>query len=130
MIRMKLVADYDGDGDVTEGVKGEIEGLQAILYTSLQTYAKDKLGTPILYSAAAYPYFFIDTNANGTLDADEGTAANKYAAWTPRLLKAAYNLQYSIKDPGAYAHNGAYVIQALYDSIEDLGGDVTTLVRP
>jgi len=37
------------------------------------------------------------------------------------LLRAAYNYQYAMKDPGAFAHNGKYVIQALYDSLEDLG---------
>jgi len=130
LIRMKLTADYDGDGDVTEGIKGEIEGLQAILYAAIQTYAKDKVGTPALYSPDAYPYWFIDTNADGTLGEDEATAANKFATWTPRMEKAAYNLQYSIKDPGAFAHNGAYILQTLYDAIEDIGGDVTTLVRP
>jgi hypothetical protein len=53
-----------------------------------------------------------------------------YTAWTPRLLKAAYNYQYSVKDPGAFAHNPKYVIQFLYDSIKDVGGDVGGLTRP
>ena len=35
-----------------------------------------------------------------------------------------------MKDPGAYAHNPTYILQVLYDSIEDVGGDVTSLVRP
>ena len=37
-------------------------------------------------------------------------------------------------DPGAFAHNGKYMIQVLYDSIADLGTKVTVdtskLVRP
>ena len=53
-----------------------------------------------------------------------------YNAWTPRLLRAAYNYQYSVKDPGAFAHNPLYVMQFLYDSIKDVGGDVTGLTRP
>ena len=38
------------------------------------------------------------------------------------------------KDPGAFAHNGKYVIQVLYDSIADLGTKVpvnnTKMIRP
>src|SRR5690606_24465901 len=34
--------------------------------------------------------------------------------------KAAYNYQVSLKDPGAFAHNGKYIIQLLYDSVADL----------
>ena len=50
-----------------------------------------------------------------------------FDAWTPRLLKAAYNYQTSIKDPGAFAHGGKYIIELLYDSIEDLN---TKLAEP
>ena len=50
--------------------------------------------------------------------------------WTPKLLKAAFNYQYSQKDPGAFVHNPKYVIQFLIDSIEDLGGDVSKYTRP
>ncbi len=49
--------------------------------------------------------------------------------WTPRMLKAAYNYQVSVKDPGAFAHGNKYIVQLLYDSIEDLGGDVSKLAR-
>jgi hypothetical protein len=35
-----------------------------------------------------------------------------------------------MNDPGAFAHNGKYVLQVLYDSIQDLGGDVSGMVRP
>jgi hypothetical protein len=115
--------DYDGDGDEDEGVYYEIAGLQEILYQAIQAYASDA-GTPIVYDAHAYPYFFIDTNANGEADEDEASYGNKYNAWTGRLLKAAYNYQTSIKDPGAYAHGGKYIIQLLYDSIEDLDADL------
>ena len=56
--------------------------------------------------------------------------AKAYATWTPRLVKAAFNYQYSQKDPGAFVHNPKYVIQFLINSIEDLGGDVSTYTRP
>jgi hypothetical protein len=112
--------DYDGDGNVDEGLYYEIEGLQEVLYGAMQTYASDVAGTPIVYDSAAYPYFFIDTNENGEADEDEANYGNQYNAWTPRLLKAAYNYQTSLKDPGSYAHGGNYIIELLYDSIEDL----------
>ena len=120
--------DYDGDGDTTEGIAGEIEGLQGMLLTAIQSYGKDVVGTTIAYNANAYPYFFIDTNANGTTEDTEAQFANQYNAWTARLLKAAYNYQFSIKDPGAFAHNGKYVIELLYDSIADLNTKLATPV--
>ncbi|MEW6402203.1 MAG: polyheme membrane-associated cytochrome C, partial [Chloroflexota bacterium] len=80
--------------------------------------------------SASYPYFFNDLNGNGTVDPEEADRANAYNAYTPKLLKAAFNYQYSQKDPGAYVHNPKYVIQFLIDSIEDLGGDISTYTRP
>lgn len=117
--------DYDGDGNTTEGISGEIEGLQTALLSAIQSYASTISGTKIAYSASSYPYFFIDTNGNGVVDTDEAVSTNKYNAWTPRLLKAAYNYQFSIKDPGAFAHNAKYVIELLYDSLADLATKVT-----
>jgi hypothetical protein len=117
-------ADYDGDGDVEEGVFEETGGLQEILYGSIQAYAKETAGAPIVYNPVAYPYWFGDANENGT--ADEGEEA--YASWTPRLLKAAYNYQVANKDPGEFAHNGKYIIQLLYDSLEDLNQALATPV--
>jgi len=123
--------DLDGDKDVKEGAKGEIETLQEKLLAAIQDYAKTVAKTAIVYDPAAYPYFFADANANGKVD--EGEKA--YSTFTPRLLKAAYNYQYSQKDPGIYAHNLDYASQILYDSLEDLGKggikvDVTGLIRP
>ena len=128
-IRIKLVADYDGDGDATEGIFGEVETLTEKLYEALKEKSVEQ-GNPLVYDAHAYPYFFNDTNANGTGDTEEINVPNGYKSWTPRLLKAAYNLQYAMKDPGAYAHNGTYILQVLYDAIQDVGGDLTGLVRP
>jgi len=110
-IRMST-SDFDGDGDTTEGIAGEVATLQEALYAAMQDYASNVAGTGIVYDAHAHPYFF-----------DE--AGERYATWTPRLLRAAYNYQYATKDPGAFAHNGQYVIQILYDSLEDIGTQVT-----
>ena len=48
------------------------------------------------------------------------SAANAFASWTARLLRATYNFQLASKDPGAFAHNAKYIIELLYDSITDL----------
>ncbi len=122
--------DYDGDSNTTEGMYDEEVHISDLLYAALQAYAKDKAGSPLVYSASNYPYFFIDTNANGVADPEELNSKNAYASWTPRLLRAAFNYQWFQKDPGAFAHNGKYMIQVMYDSIKDLGGDVSKLTRP
>ena len=121
--------DWDGDGNTTESVEEEINTLRDALFAQIQAVATAN-GAPLAYSADSYPYFFIDTNANGTVDADEATSANKYVSWTPDLLKAAYNYQYSIKDPGVFAHNPKYIMQILIDSIASIGGNVSTYTRP
>jgi hypothetical protein len=121
--------DYDGDGNVQEGMYYEIEGLQEILYAQIQKYAKETAGLGIVYDVNAYPYFFADADGDGKPDQGENNAPVAYNKWTPRLLKAAYNYQVSKKDPGAFAHGNKYIVELLYDSIEDLGGDVSKLHR-
>ncbi|MEO0562606.1 MAG: hypothetical protein AAF125_10850 [Chloroflexota bacterium] len=118
--------DFDGDGDMAEGIAFEIETLQATLFTSIQLYASEVVGTPIAY-ADGYPYFFTDTDGDGVASEEEASRDNSYASFTPALLEAAYNYQVSQKDPGGYAHNPDYHIQLLFDSItalnEELGED-------
>ena len=109
--------DFDGAGNTGEGIAGEIETLGELLYAALQDYATNVVGTGIVYDSHSYPYWFTEDSA-------------RYGTWTPSLLRGAYNYQYLMKDPGAYAHNGKYVIQILYDSLVDLGADVSGMVRP
>jgi hypothetical protein len=110
------MVDYDGDGDTDEGIYYELEGLGELLLPAIQAYANEVSGTPIGYGSG-YPYFFIDANGDGEIGDDEG---DRYNAWTPRLLKAAYNYQTAHKDPGAYVHGGKYIIELMHDSIVDL----------
>jgi hypothetical protein len=112
--------DYDGDGDVTEGIAAEVEGLRQLLAAEIAAYAAEVGGGPIVYGPGRYPYFFADTNGNGTLEDDEANRGNGYVGWTPRLLAAAYNFQFVTGDPGGFAHNPNYTLQALHDSIMDL----------
>lgn len=114
------LVDYDGDGNATEGIAFEIDGLREKLYQAMRTYAQTVPQTPIAYSLDVYPYFFVDVNDNGQVEENEALADNRYNSWTGRLTKAAYNYQTSLKDPGAFAHGGKYIIELLYDSIEDL----------
>ncbi|MEZ4736095.1 MAG: hypothetical protein R3E79_54095, partial [Caldilineaceae bacterium] len=122
--------DWDGDGDDEEGVSDEITTMLDELYVAMQGYATDTVGTGIVYESHSHPYYFIDTNGNGEADPDEVNGDNRYNTWTPRLLRAAYNYQYVQKDPGAFAHNSAYILQILYDSLEDVGADVSDMMRP
>ena len=119
-IRMST-KDYDGNKDVKEGISVEVASMEAKLYDAIKAYSKEITKTGIAYNAAAYPYFFIDTNGDGKADEKEAVAANAWADWTPRLLRAAYNFQYVQKDPGIFAHNPKYAIQIIYDALEDLG---------
>lgn len=130
-IRMASTEDYDGDGNVEEGLAGEIETMKETLYQAIQAYAKDELKSGILYDTHAYPYWFMDADNDGKADTNDKGGSVAFSGFTPRLLKATYNLQYVNKDPGAFAHNGVYIMQVLYDTVEDLNADlVADWVRP
>jgi hypothetical protein len=113
-------ADYDGDGDMTEGIYYEVQGTQAKLYSAILAYANIVIIDPIGYEEYTDPYFFRDLNDDGVIDPSEAVYANRYTSFTPRLLRAAYNYHFSRKDPGCFAHGGKYIIELLYDSLEDL----------
>jgi hypothetical protein len=119
--------DYDGDGNVQEGIDGELKGLQEILYSGIQEYARDVVGTGIAYDQNAYPYFFTDADGDGTPDTNADGKRTAYSTWTARLVKAAYNYQSSVKDPGSFAHNAKYTIQLMHDSIVDLNDKLGTI---
>lgn len=126
--------DFDGDGDRKNGIRSEIAGLHALLYAAIQTYAQDVVGVPIAVEDHTYPYFFHDTNGDGVISANEAVFPNRYASWTPRMVRAAYNYQMIAKDLGAWAHNPVYALQLLHDSIKDLSEKIDfatpTLARP
>jgi len=115
--------DYDGDGDMEEPIADEIATLHADLLVRIQTYTNEVIGEQAMYVPYAYPYWYVDANANGEIDEGEVNGDARYGQWTPALLRAAYNYQYVAKDPGSFAHNADYTLQLLYDSIESLGGE-------
>ncbi|MBN1261168.1 MAG: polyheme membrane-associated cytochrome C [Anaerolineae bacterium] len=126
--------DFDGDGDANEGIYYEIETLHRQLYAAIQTYAATVIETPLVYAPDAFPYFMVDIDGDGEVDADEISFGNRYASWTPRLVRTVYNYHYIQKDPGAFAHNPGYILQILYDSLWDLSQvvsiDMDGLIRP
>jgi hypothetical protein len=109
--------DYDGDGDVSEGIFGEIETMKDALYAAIVDYSINTEGINEVAYFSGYPYWGVANQGEDLL-------------WTPTLHRAAYNYQYVTKDPGSFAHNGAYILQLLYDSIEAVGGDVSAMTRP
>ncbi len=126
--------DYDGDGDTSEGIAGEINGMSAALLAAVQQYARDVLDAPMAYDPLTPPYFFHDTNGDGQVSSEEAAFGNRYDRWSPRLVRAVYNLQFVRSDPGAFAHNPRYILQVLYDSLADLAEqapvDMAGMVRP
>jgi hypothetical protein len=112
--------------------KAELGVFQARLYAAIQAYCKAKTdaatpgATYVVYNPAAYPYFVVDSNKNGVWDSNEATAPK----FDTKAFRATFNYNFSIKEPGCWAHNPKYTLQILYDAIQDLGGNLTGLVRP
>jgi hypothetical protein len=50
------------------------------------------------------------------------------------LAKATYNYHMVLEDPGSFIHNAKYIIQIMYDTLEDLSQvasvDMSGLERP
>jgi hypothetical protein len=121
-IRMmaSLGQDYDGDGDLGEGIHGELVGLRGLLLAAIETYTVEQGLGDICYTTDEHPFWYVDSNGDGDCDDTEAASDNHFESWTPRLVQAAYNYQVATKDLGAFAHNAKYAIQLLYDSVEDL----------
>ena len=89
-----------------------IQNLLSTLYAEIQAYASGTIGTGIYYDSSAYPYFFTEGGPP--------IYPNRYVLFDATLLRAAYNYQMGLKDPCGYIHNGIYIRQILYDSLDDL----------
>lgn len=127
--RVTRLLDYDGDADTAEPLKDELITLSDALFMEIQATATAS-GTPICFTPSTYPYFFKDTNQDGLCGTSEANHANQFKGWTPQLMKATYNYKFWIGDAGAWAHNFDYMAELLIDSIDDLGGDTSTFIRP
>ncbi len=89
-IRMmsSVTRDYDGDGDLSEGIFGELAGLRSKLLSAIVTYGHERQSA-VCYDAATYPYWFIDGDGDGSCSPAETRADNAFASWTARLTRAA-----------------------------------------
>ena len=84
----------------------------------------------LCYAPGVYPYFFKDTERRQDLQRrPRRWPPTPSPAWTPALVKAAFNYQLSRNDPGAWAHNFDYMAELLYDSAADWGTLVRRYVR-
>ncbi|SNT73824.1 cytochrome c3 family protein [Paracoccus seriniphilus] len=117
-IRLSRIS-FDGSGDLDKGIRADIAANAKRLHALLIEYAQDIAGTPMVYDGHRHPYFFADANGDGRIDEVDGSAV-PYNAWTPRLLKAAYNWKFVTSDAGAFVHNPHYALELLYDSLEDI----------
>lgn len=119
-IRISRIS-FDGSGDTKKGIRQDIDANQRRLMEMIEDYAKRIVGVPVHYDGSHHPYFFTDANGDGVADQVDGKAV-PYNAWSPRLLKAAYNWKFVGSDHGVHVHNPHYALELLHDSMEDLAG--------
>jgi hypothetical protein len=129
-IRKNRATDYDGDADSTEPLMDEVQTFADRLYDAMKARAIANANDHIVYDAGSYPYWFQDNDDDGVPDVDGDGKNISFGNWTDALSKAAFNYQIFQKEPGAWAHNTPYILQILYDGIDDLGGNLTGLTRP
>ncbi|QPM92309.1 C-type polyheme cytochrome OmcC (plasmid) [Pseudooceanicola algae] len=114
---------YDGSGDLSKGIRSDIQANAAVLMALIEDYTRDIAGAAFVYDSHRYPYFFADANADGLADEQDGQPV-AFSSWTPRSLRAVYNWKLIAADPGNFAHNPPYMLELLHDSIEDLSGSL------
>jgi hypothetical protein len=119
-IRISRVS-FDGSGDLKKGIRGDISANAARLMSMIEDYAETVVGVSLHYDGSRHPYFFADANGDGVADQVDGKPV-PYNAWSPRMLKAAYNWKFVGSDTGVHVHNPHYALQLLHDSMEDLSG--------
>jgi hypothetical protein len=150
-----MTTDFDGNPATTK-LPEEVEAFQAALLKAMNDYASRAGKRYFVYDAHENPYWFASVDNDGTKDDIHGSSSSspnntvpdgkidsndRYDQFDKFLLFGAHNYQCVSKDPGAWAHNGRYVLQVLYDSIDylddglwnDSPKNVTTnasLVRP
>jgi hypothetical protein len=117
-------------GRSLEATRANIGALSAQLLTKLNAYLTTNGKSAICFRSfdPSHNEFYLTTaNGGGLCGATDTT---KYNTFDSKSLKASFNLALVLNDPGAFAHNGDYVTQALIDSINDLGGTVPCDAAP
>lgn len=100
--------------ELLEGKKAEFEEALGAL--------KDALEAKGIYYGEAHPYFYTATYVAGGSNTAFTNWAGVYdlARWKD-VMGAAFNYNLFKHDPGAYAHNRAYALELIRDSIDFLG---------
>jgi hypothetical protein len=102
--------------------KANIAQLSADLKAAMRAYTIANGMTQVCYDGAANPYFFTES-------ATPGVCTTTQYKFNTKLMRAAYNYQWSQKEPNAWVHNYKYAAQVLFDAISELGG-TTIVARP
>lgn len=86
----------------------------------------------VLYHAAGATLFGGEVQGAYQYTKAKATSGETSTSWnlTPVLVQAAYNYLHSVGNPRAYAHNGKYIVQILYDILADIGADTAGMIRP
>jgi hypothetical protein len=112
------------DGDPATKPKQEYAVFQQRLLDAIIAYCANA-DQHVVYTDS-YPYFIKDTDKDGVKDPNETSGAK----FDSKSFRASYNYNYAVHEPGGWAHNPKYVLQVLYDSIQDIGGNLDGLTRP
>jgi hypothetical protein len=130
--------NYTGDpGGASLSIAESIRVLQQKVIAQLNAQG-------VYYDDLNYPYFFKTADPATHTSAGNPGGVNNFTAWTPRLLKAAFNLSFAVKglpagatsqanvpNASAAVHNYLYTIQLLLDSYENLtGSPIAGATRP
>jgi hypothetical protein len=123
----------------TRNYTGDPGGASLSIAESIQVLEKKLIAVlnaqGVYYDDLNYPYFFKTADPATHAGAGNPGGINNFTAWTPPLLKAAFNLSFIVKglpsggtsqvnvpNASAAVHNYLYAIQLLLDSYEDLTG--------
>jgi hypothetical protein len=127
-----MATDFDGDPR-TARLADEVAAFRAELLRAMNAWAS-RAGKPVLvHDAAVSPYWFASAVADGTPDDVHGPSSaspndsgpdgvvdqhDVYDRFDRPLLLAAHDFRCAVQDPGAWAHNGRFALQVLYDAID------------
>ena len=77
------------------------------------------------YNPDVNSYMFFAAAGDYTTGVPRGTASgDRYTTFDKYMLYAAHNMHISKKDPGSWAHNGRFILQVMYDSIDYLDDEL------
>jgi hypothetical protein len=123
----------------TRNYTGDPGGASLSIAESIQVLEKKLIAVlnaqGVYYDDLNYPYFFKTADPATHAGAGNPGGINNFTAWTPPLLKAAFNLSFIVKglpsggtsqvnvpNASAAVHNYLYAIKLILDSYGDMTG--------